>query len=67
MVLITDDDHHDTPSFNPAVRCLRDILNDNTYSKYSTYSNMNIFQAANLGHSDVGQFTMEPTRPPPPP
>ena len=67
MVLTTDDDRDDTPSVNSTVCCLRNILDDDTYSKYSAYSNMNICQAANLGHSDVGQFTMEPPRPPPPP
>ena len=65
LVQYTDDNRDDTPSIAPTVHFIRDILDDDTYSKYSTYSDVNICQAANLGPSDVGQFTMDPVHPPP--
>ena len=61
-----DETHNLSKSLTPTVRCLRDILDDESYDKYSIYSDVNIHLTASLGPSDVGHFTMDQASSPPP-
>ena len=51
----------------PHARCLRDIINDESYLKYSDYSEINICHTASLGNSASPDTPYEHAPPQPPP
>ena len=54
------------------MRCLRDILNDETYQEYDTYSDINIIPTATISKSNIPDklhtldVLLSPQKPPPP-
>ena len=69
----TNDTHPDKPEARnekdslPHARCLRDIMDDESYLKYSDYSEINICHTASLGKSASPDIPYEYAAPQPPP